>query len=173
MRHLQKIGRKSTKSILKSLKKFPQTGAAQINLLALKKTSDQVILVFWDFLELGKSFWAYDNFQLGNDRCPRCNDRVYYAEKVVANGINWHKVFITTSWACDNDIFSVACVVPNAENHWIPQHWMNTKRKSIAKRAMVNALGQKGLDMVLALELFKWLKLDTWLDLVNLDNLLI
>ena len=28
----------------------------------------------------------------GNDRCPRCNDRVYYAEKVVANGINWHKV---------------------------------------------------------------------------------
>ena len=31
-------------------------------------------------------------FLLGNDRCPRCNDRVYYAEKVVANGINWHKV---------------------------------------------------------------------------------
>ena len=29
-----------------SLKKFPQTGAAQINLLALKKTSDQVILRF-------------------------------------------------------------------------------------------------------------------------------
>ena len=35
-----------------------------------------------------------NNFELGNDRCPRCNDRVYYAEKVVANGINWHKVII-------------------------------------------------------------------------------
>lgn len=32
-----------------------------------------------------------ENFKAGNDRCPRCNDRVYYAEKVVANGINWHK----------------------------------------------------------------------------------
>jgi len=32
-----------------------------------------------------------ENFRPGNDRCPRCNDRVYYAEKVVANGINWHK----------------------------------------------------------------------------------
>lgn len=32
-----------------------------------------------------------DNYKPGNDRCPRCNDRVYYAEKVVANGINWHK----------------------------------------------------------------------------------
>merc|ERR1711892_534863 len=32
-----------------------------------------------------------ENFKSGNDRCPRCNDRVYYAEKVVANGINWHK----------------------------------------------------------------------------------
>ena len=61
-----------------------------------------------------------------------------------------------------NEILSVACAVPNAGNHWIPQLWTNTKRKSIAKRAMVNALGQKGLDMVLALELFKWLKLDTW-----------
>ena len=34
----------------------------------------------------------YKNIFQGNDRCPRCNDRVYYAEKVVANGINWHKV---------------------------------------------------------------------------------
>ena len=34
----------------------------------------------------------YKKINLGNDRCPRCNDRVYYAEKVVANGINWHKV---------------------------------------------------------------------------------
>ena len=33
-----------------------------------------------------------ENFRPGNDRCPRCNDRVFYAEKVVANGINWHKV---------------------------------------------------------------------------------
>jgi len=32
-----------------------------------------------------------ENFRPGNDRCPRCNDRVFYAEKVVANGINWHK----------------------------------------------------------------------------------
>ena len=36
-----------------------------------------------------------NSFHLGNDRCPRCNDRVYYAEKVVANGINWHKVIIS------------------------------------------------------------------------------
>ena len=33
-----------------------------------------------------------ENFRPGNERCPRCNDRVFYAEKVVANGINWHKV---------------------------------------------------------------------------------
>ena len=71
--------------IKESLKKFPQTGVAQINLLALKKTSDQVILRF---------YVIRNNFVLGNDRCPRCNDRVYYAEKVVANGINWHKVII-------------------------------------------------------------------------------
>jgi len=32
-----------------------------------------------------------ENYKSGNERCPRCNDRVYFAEKMVANGINWHK----------------------------------------------------------------------------------
>lgn len=42
-----------------------------------------------------KSLSFKQNFRPGNDRCPRCNDRVYYAEKVVANGINWHKRCLT------------------------------------------------------------------------------
>merc|ERR1712130_1051178 len=42
-----------------------------------------------------------ENFKAGNDRCPRCNDRVYYAEK-------W--------WPMASTGTSAVCGAPRAEN---------------------------------------------------------
>lgn len=92
-----------------------------------------------------------ENYKAGNDRCPRCNDRVYFAEKMVANGINWHKVkklIQNQNSYCFT--FSNASSVPFAISAWTQQLSLSEKRKSTAKAAMERTSALKASAMALA-----------------------